>query len=237
MCQFRTTFSGSENIHRPQTTIAVPNLASPAWTSRLATIEGRFDGSPIDVLFVGDSITERWESDGRQPFDKYFSAFKTLNAGKGADRTQHTLWRLQQLPLSTICPTACVLMVGTNNVRWPNADGSFCGSDTPADIVAGQRAIIDLLQKTFSATIIFTSILPRADDDTGGTMDTITVVNRENRRLYADAGHQVRYVDLTQEFSVDRHDFTSLTTDGLHLSGTGYERLAKRLVREIVRSC
>ena len=50
----------------------------------------------IDVLFLGDSITDGWrdEKDGAPVWKKYREP-KPANFGISGDRTQHLLWRLQ----------------------------------------------------------------------------------------------------------------------------------------------
>src|SRR4051794_39135761 len=54
----------------------------------------------VDVLFLGDSITDAWggeghgkNSPGAKLFAKEFEPLKAANFGIGGDRTQHVLWR------------------------------------------------------------------------------------------------------------------------------------------------
>jgi len=54
---------------------------------------------PIDIILVGDSITQQWGSvlDGKPlnaAWQKHFGPFKTINIGIGGDKTQNVLWRL-----------------------------------------------------------------------------------------------------------------------------------------------
>src|SRR5438128_167550 len=46
----------------------------------------------IDLLFLGDSITEGWNGP-KDVWTKNFSQWKPANFGIGGDRTQHVLWR------------------------------------------------------------------------------------------------------------------------------------------------
>ena len=47
-----------------------------------------------DILFLGDSITQAWEVEGKAVWAKYYAPRHALNLGIGIDRTQHVFWRL-----------------------------------------------------------------------------------------------------------------------------------------------
>ena len=54
---------------------------------------------PVDILLVGDSITQQWGSvlDGKPlnaAWQKHFGRYQTINLGIGGDKTQNALWRL-----------------------------------------------------------------------------------------------------------------------------------------------
>ena len=91
----------------------------------------------VDVLFLGDSITEGWEGGGKEVWKKDFRPLKAANFGIGGDRTQHVLWRMQNGELEGIKPKAAVLMIGTNNP----------GSNTAEEIADGIEAIVAELRK------------------------------------------------------------------------------------------
>src|SRR5262245_56973616 len=48
----------------------------------------------VEVIFIGDSITQGWEGAGQGVWKKRYERRKAMNAGIGGDRTQHILWRL-----------------------------------------------------------------------------------------------------------------------------------------------
>src|SRR5688572_32552980 len=58
----------------------------------------------IDLLFVGDSITMAWRSDGRSVWDERYAPRKAANFGLGGDKTEHVLWRLQNGNLEATKP-------------------------------------------------------------------------------------------------------------------------------------
>src|SRR5262245_54108165 len=51
----------------------------------------------IDLLFVGDSITDWWRQDqrGKPVWDKTWGSLKPANFGIAGDTTQGVLWRMQ----------------------------------------------------------------------------------------------------------------------------------------------
>src|SRR5476649_140958 len=48
----------------------------------------------IEVLFLGDSITDFWRNRGKAVWDKEYAPLHAANFGISADRTQNVLWRL-----------------------------------------------------------------------------------------------------------------------------------------------
>jgi hypothetical protein len=91
----------------------------------------------IDVLFVGDSITDFWLTTGREVWDKNFEPLKAANFGISGDTTQSALWRMQNGELEGFKAKAIILMLGTNNINSaPNdqiAEGQSAGAgDFPA---------------------------------------------------------------------------------------------------------
>jgi beta-glucosidase len=65
---------------------------------------------------IGDLITQRWESDGKEVWAQYYARRDALNLGLSGDMTQHVLWRLDNGNLDGLEPKVIVLMIGTNNI-------------------------------------------------------------------------------------------------------------------------
>ena len=78
--------------------------------------EGQNGG--IDVLFMGDSITDGWRRSGKEIWDREYVPLNAANFGIGGDRTQHVLWRLRNGEADGYQPKAVVLMIGTNNTGF-----------------------------------------------------------------------------------------------------------------------
>jgi hypothetical protein len=57
----------------------------------------------VDLIFIGDSITQHWETTGRMVWNKYYGDRNALNLGIAGDRIQHVLWRLDNGSLCFRC--------------------------------------------------------------------------------------------------------------------------------------
>ena len=80
----------------------------------------RANKGPIDILLVGDSITQQWGSTiNDKPLNaawqKNFAKYKTLNIGISGDKTENVLWRIDRGGIEGLQPRLVVLLVGTNN--------------------------------------------------------------------------------------------------------------------------
>src|SRR5262245_19800238 len=82
---------------------------------RHALINNRARQGKVDLLFIGDSITEGWEGNGKDVWQKRYGTRQAMNAGISGDRTQHVLWRLDHGNVEKLSPKLVVLMIGTNN--------------------------------------------------------------------------------------------------------------------------
>src|SRR5262249_55639350 len=64
------------------------------WTERLASVNERVKRGDVDLLFIGDSITQGWESNGKAIWEKTYGQRRAVNLGFSGDRTEHVLYRL-----------------------------------------------------------------------------------------------------------------------------------------------
>jgi len=132
------------------------------------------------VVFVGDSITHFWESNGKEQLNKYFSEgdMKMLDLGISADRTEHVLWRLNEGRELDGYEAKCVLlMIGTNNA------GHFpIEKESPGDTILGIREILRTIRaKQPKATIVLTAIFPRGATADDACRQRNDIVNKEYR--------------------------------------------------------
>ncbi len=167
---------------------------------------------PADLIFIGDSITEQWRWGAGSPVWKQHFEERAFDFGQGSDRTQHTLWRLQNIDLSFISPKAAVIMIGTNNF-----------ADTPEEIAAGVKAVIAATQKKFPGIkVILMSILPNARATEKMAAADVLIAALADRK-------NVFYLDLAAKFTPVGDNWKGLGRDKLHLSAEGYESWASEV--------
>jgi lysophospholipase L1-like esterase len=181
----------------------------------------------VDVLFLGDSITDDWGGDGHNRnavgakiFAKEFAPLKAANFGISGDRTQHVLWRLQNGEFDGIQPKVVMLMIGTNN--------SNDTDNTAEEIADGIKAIVKEIHKRSPKTkVLLLGIFPRANKKTPEANEKQTEKIRKVNAIVAkldDGGKTVKYLDIGDKLSQpDGKIPREIMPDQLHLSERGYQ--------------
>jgi lysophospholipase L1-like esterase len=192
---------------------------TPHWLAQHDAFVARARQGGIDVLFLGDSITENFATRGRDVWDREISPLgNVVDFGIGGDRTQFVLWRAQHGELAGSGARVVVLMVGTNNLA----------TATPEGIARGVAAIVGTVRGTLPrSTVVLNALLPRGDRDDPMRAKVADV----NARLAALAdGKHVRWVDAGARFvGADGALQPDLMPDELHPSAAGYELWAAAL--------
>lgn len=175
-----------------------------------------------DIVFLGDSITQGWETAGKDVWREHFSTKRALNLGFGGDSTQHVLWRLEHGELDNVHPKLVVLHIGTNNARHSEA--------TPAQIAAGIEEVVKLIHlKAPSARILLHAIFPRGSDANDPVRKRCQEVNLTIRRRAASM--RAEFIDIgARLMNKDGTISKDIMPDLLHLSAEGYARWAAALV-------
>ena len=103
------------------------------WKARHAAKLAELKRGPVDLVFLGDSITENWEKPEFRPgWDRFYGGRHAVNLGFKGDATSHLLWRIMNGELAGIAPKAAVILIGANNLgrlHWPAAE-SVLGIET-----------------------------------------------------------------------------------------------------------
>ena len=182
------------------------------WMKRHDGFNARVKQGDVDLLFIGDSITQGWEGAGKAAWADRYSKRKAVNLGIGGDRTQHVLWRLDNGNIDGIHPKAAVLMIGTNN----------SGSNTPEEIADGVKAIVAKLRKSLPETkILVLAIFPRGADDKDARRQTNAKANALVAPIADDKN--VFFLDIGPKFlAADGSLSKEIMPDLLHLSPKGY---------------
>jgi len=164
----------------------------------------------IDLLLVGDSITDLWRN-STETYATYFGKYRVGNFAISGDTTQGVLWGLQNGEGTGFQPKAIMMMIGTNN----------SGANTGPEIAEGVGAIVLELRKDFpNAKILLLAIFPRNAPTSNNRK-----VNAEASAIYSKLGDNknVFYMDIGEKFlSPDGTISTEIMADGLHPTAKGY---------------
>lgn len=172
------------------------------------------DPKDIDLIFIGDSITEAWYWGYGLPVWRKYYAGRAVDFGVSADKTQHVLWRLDNLGVRKFHPKVAVILIGTNNRE---------DEYTPEDIAEGVKAVIAKTRSSFPGVkILLMSILPNERANA-----KMAAANPLLKNL-AD-GKEVIYVDLASKFLPEGDNWKGLLKDKLHLTTEGYEMWAAEI--------
>ncbi len=183
--------------------------------------ERRASGKMPELVFIGDSITQGWEKEGKDEWARRYARYNALNLGYGGDRTENILWRLQHGEVDGLAPKVAVLMAGTNNTGHRQ--------EAPATTAAGLKRIIEELRRRMPSTkVLVLGIFPRdAAPDT-----RYRRINSDINRLlstYAD-NRSVFYHDVSAAFlQPDGTLPTDVMPDLLHPNARGYALWAEAL--------
>lgn len=176
----------------------------------------------VDLLFIGDSITQGWPS---PLWDEYFGQYHPANFGIGGDHTGNILWRLQNTDLSNLHPKVIVLLIGINNF--------FHNGDQPDDVFQGVKAVVDLLRTEFpDSKILLNGILPHKEHANDPMREKIIETNQKILTLGDHSS--VYYRDYGSLFlTEDGTLITALMPDTLHPAEPGYRVWADAMLPQL----
>ena len=182
------------------------------------------DKGQAEVIFVGDSITQGWELNGKAVWAKYYAPRHALNLGIGSDQTQHVLWRLDHGNLDGLKPKAAVVLIGVNNIPHTN--------NSPRQVLEGVTAVVEKLRARLPETkVLLLGIFPFREDFCEQRGKALQI-NQALHKL--DDGHWVRFLDIGYLFiQPDGRISRDMMRDFLHPSPTGYRIWAEAMEPEL----
>jgi lysophospholipase L1-like esterase len=192
-----------------------------AWpVKRFEMINEEVRNTAHRVLFLGDSLTERFPHDAPLVWREHMQPRGVVNAGVSGDRTENLLWRLRNGNLDGKPPALIVMLIGTNDLAY---DGPPRSPELAAE---GIRANLFYLRRRLPETrILLLGLLPRgASPDSELRRKTVAV----NRLISGCADRRfVFYAYLGGALLDARGRLTAeVSPDRLHFSEIGYAKLA-----------
>ena len=164
--------------------------------------EARQRAGQVDLLFVGDSITqnyERTEADGygdfRPVWNEFFAPHRAMNLGFDRDRTDNVLWRLKHGEVDGLQPKDVVVLIGTNNFFPSHLEPR---GETPEQVSAGTLAVVEELHSRMpNARVLVLSILPA-----GYGAERMLKIDTANTQVQAAVAKlaYARYLDVSGLF-------------------------------------
>ena len=188
-----------------------PAPRDPGWLKRHEGFVTQAKQGGIDVLFVGDSITDGWRN--QKLWQERYVPLKAADFGISGDRTEHVLWRLQNGELDGIKPKVVVLMIGTNNTR----------NNSAPEIVEGITAIVkEFRTRLPESKILLLGVFPR--DAQPDTPNRVKIKEINSNIAKMDDGKRVKYLDIGGKFlEPDGTMSKEVMPDFLHPNEKGYQ--------------
>lgn len=210
---------GQEKATEPVERNITRHHKQAGWINSVARNEKNF---PIDLIFVGDSITHGWEGAGKDVWQQYYGNRLALNFGISGDRTGHVIWRLENAPMDKILPKMAVVMIGTNN------------RTAPKETADGIKKIVAMLQERYpEIKVLLLEVFPRGEKSDDPSRIRINAINDELRTICADMKN-VEIKSLADIFlEKDGTLPKSIMPDFLHPNAEGYKRWANAIEPEI----
>lgn len=168
---------------------------------------------PVKLVFVGDSLTEWFDWQGR------FPDYSIANLGISGETVEGLLARMEQIRSQAVKPDLIFLMTGINNI-----------ASEQYDIVQPYREIVRNLTTWYKKSkVIVQSILP-----VELTWISNSIIKDTNCYLEQIA-HEfaAEYLDIYSIFvdAKNKPQIGYLSDDGVHLERKGYEAWANELAR------
>ena len=174
----------------------------------------RIKQGPVGLLFIGDSITDFWPGRAKDTWAK-FAAYQPADFGISGERTENTLWHINNGVLDGIDPKAVVIMIGTNNI------GHFADEKVEWAAAGVKKVVETVRSKLPKAKILLLGVFPR-DVKASPMRAKVDAIN-DIIKTYAD-GTQVQYLDIGPKFlDADGELPKDVMPDKLHPTAKGYQ--------------
>ncbi len=217
----------------PLSTIPISLMQVPWWRDRHEAKLAEARKGPVDLVFLGDSITQFYEKSGPPAWQDFVPVWQhfygdrhALNLGFSGDATSHLLWRMEHGEVDNISPKVAIILIGANGLgrlHW----------NTEQNVRGIEAVVAETRRKLPHAKILLLGVLP--SERSAYATETTRAINRALAAEYGrDAVPGVTFVDASAVFQhdgvTDRSMFLDplLTPPGppLHPTAQGQARLA-----------
>lgn len=187
------------------------------WLDRYAADNRRLieSGADVDIVFMGDSITEGWI--GKRP--AFFTPART-NRGIGGQTTPQMLLRMMA-DVIALKPRVMHLMAGTNDIA---------GNTGPMTLAQSQANLTAMVQlaRVNGIAVLLASIPPADAFPWRPGLDVLAPIRAMNEWIRRNApGLGATFVDYTPALADSRGAMKpGLATDGVHPTEQGYDVMA-----------
>lgn len=217
----------------PLSTQPISLMTVPWWHARHEAKLAEARRSPVDLVFLGDSITQDYEKSGPPAWQDFVPVWQhfygdrhSLNLGFSGDATSHLLWRMEHGEVDGMSPKVAIILIGANGLgrlHWSAEEN-----------VRGIEAVVAETRRKLPTTkILLLGVLP--SERSAYATETTREINQSLAAEYGNhAVPSVTFVDASAVFLhhgvIDQSLFLDplLTPPAppLHPSAEGQARLA-----------
>ena len=210
-----------QRSHDTHTQTHKPQLESSSSINSSPTTAASELPPQIDVVLLGDSMLERFQTTGKYTQIGQLQYPRVFNGGVGGDKIENVLFRLRLGLLSMLNaknPKLVVIHIGTNNLR-PRR--SLQGADLDNYHLLLQALLRFLPVQT---QILVTGLFKRRDVDEQyvlqsnmGIKQIINTINTQETERQAEENNRVHWLEPPEEIQQDH------LADNVHLNIHGYQ--------------
>jgi beta-glucosidase len=213
--------SGGAFAQSTNTAVMPVPMNKPGWMERHESMNAKARLGNIDLIYIGDSIVQRYEGVGKPVWDHYYAPRNALNLGISGDRTQHVIWRLDHGNIDALNPKLAIVMIGQNNG----------GHNTAPEIAEGVTDVVKKIRNKLPNTkILLLGIFQRREKPTPER----AVLAEANNIISKLADSSVNYMDINSVYvQPDGTISASLMPDYEHPSELGFKRWAEAIEAKV----
>ena len=191
--------SASKAERPPLSTVPISLMANPWWHARHEAKLAEAHSGPIDLVFLGDSITQAYEKSGPPAWQDFVPVWQhfygdrhALNLGFSGDATSHLLWRMENGEVDGISPKVAIILIGANGLgrlHW----------STEQNVRGIEAVVAETRRKLPRTKILLLGVLP--SERSAYATNTTRAINRALAAEYSNnTVPAVTYLDVSAVF-------------------------------------